>query len=52
MFKIVNAFCFFSLVKLFSSFSQVNSVDIDDCTTITNSLYNKKYMFCYDKKTW
>ena len=52
MFKIVNAFCFFSLVKLFSSFSQVNSVDIDDCTTITNSLYNKKYMFCDDKEKW
>ena len=52
MFKIIKAFCFFSAVKLFCSFSQVNSVDIDDCTTITNHLYNKKYMFCDDKEKW
>jgi hypothetical protein len=52
MFKIIKAFCFFSAVKLFGSISQVNSVDIDDCTTITNHLYNKKYMFCDDKEKW
>jgi len=52
MFKIIKAFCFFSAIKLFGSFSQVNSVDIDDCTTITNHLYNKKYMFCDDKEKW
>ena len=52
MFNIFNIFCFLSTVKIFGSISQVNSVDIDDCTTITNHLYNKKYMFCDDKEKW
>ena len=52
MFKIIKAFCIFSSLKLLGSISQVNSVDMNDCITIVNDQFNKRYMFCNDKETW
>ena len=52
MFKIFKAFCFFLAIKTVAFIPLVNSYDIDDCATVTNTQFNKKYMFCDDKETW
>ena len=44
--------CFFSIIKSIVYLPQVNSVNIEDCSIVTNYDFNKKYMFCDYKEQW
>ena len=52
MIKSFKVCCWFFTIKLFLSISQVNSVDMNNCNTVSNNQFNKKYIFCDDKEDW
>ena len=52
MIKSFKACCWFFTIKLFLSISPVNSVDMNNCNTVSNNQFNKKYIFCDEKEDW